>query len=387
MDFDIVSDLNGGDATISANEGDTGAHGKDAVSVNRGASREAPASVEKVGKPVGDGEPPAKALSLRDQISSALKGEEGTPAVASQDGKVRNPDGTFAAKPAVDPAAPAVYPAAPVTDPAAAAPVAVPAGIKPEVFQSLPAETQAQLARTMDDIAQSQQRFARLDQVEQLISPRRDAWALNGMTDAQALNQLLALSDFATKDAAGFIQYFAQNNGVKLEDLVFQAEPVDPTTKALQDRITQLESAKEQETLQQRQAAHTQTVESVTAFATEAGQDGKPLRPYFADLGDEIMPLITAVKSKNPSWTHTQVLQEAYDRACWGTPSIRAKMQAAADAAGEAQRLRDAAAKVEAARSASASVRSGAPTGTPAAPNDAGRSLRDTIRASIAATS
>lgn len=376
MEEDFVSDLNGtGDATVSVHEGDTSNHGADTVSVNKGPSREPVAQAKKVGTEADTAA--VKPPSLRDQISSALKGEVNTPPVASQDGMVRNPDGTFAPKPA---------PAA-VVDPNAGAPVvAAPQGIDPQVFKSLPAETQASLARTMEGIAQSQQRYARLDQVEQLIGPRRDAWALNGMTDAQALNQLLALSDFAGRDPKAFIQYMAQNSGVNLEDLVLGQEPVDPKYEALQKQIAELQGARTQDTQKQQQAAHQQTVSGVVAFATEKGQDGQPLRPHFEELGSEVLPFISAVKAANPSWSHTQVLQEAYDRACWGSPSVRSKMQAAADAAGEAQRLRQGAAKVDAARTASASVRSGTPTSTPAAPDAAGRTLRDTIRASMAAS-
>ena len=381
MDFDMVSDLNGtGDTTVNVHEGEN-AHGTDIVSTSNQAPARPP--VEQAKKIDTEPKPDAgtKPLSLRDQISSALKGEADTPPAASQDGVVRNPDGTFAPKPAD------VQLGSETQTQAEGAPaVAVPAGISPDVFKSLPAETQAELARTMDGIAQSQQRYARLDQVEQLIAPRRDAWALNGMTEPQALNQLLALSDFAGRDPAGFIQYIAENNGVDLEELVLGQEPVDPQYAELQTQIKQLQDQLQGGVQQQQQAAHQQTVNNVVAFASEKGQDGQPLRPYFEELGNEIMPFISTVKAQNPSWTHTQVLEKAYENACWGNPSIRSKMQVAANAVAEAERLRQGTERVDKARTASASIKSGAPTSTPAAPNDASRTLRDTIRASIAAS-
>lgn len=380
-DIDFVSDLNGtGDTTVSVHENDS-VHGSDAVSVNNlNPAREPADQAKKVGTVETDTEA-KKPLSLRDQISSALKGEGETPPVATQDGgQVRNPDGTFAPKTAAQ--SPVVEPNAEV-----APPVAAPAGIDPQVFKSLPAETQAQLARTMDDISARQQQFSRLDQIEQLVAPRRDAWALNGMTDAQALNQLLALSDFATRDPVGFVKYFSENNGVNLEDLVLGQEPVDPQYKALQDEINALKNHNATATQQQQQAAHQQTVNSVVAFASEKGQDGQPLRPYFEELGNEVLPFISSVKAQNPTWTHDKVLQEAYDRACWGSPSVRGKMQAAANAAAEAERLRQGTERAEKARTASASVKSGTPTSPPTTPSDSSKSLRDTIRASMAAAS
>jgi hypothetical protein len=379
-DIDFVSDLNGtGDTTVSVLDGSVSANGGDALELNN----QRPAAPQ--AKQVGDKAPvdPAdKPLSIRDQISSALKGEADTPPVASQDGVARNPDGTFAPK---APVAPAVGEITGGSPPAAAPVVAAPQGIDPQVFQTLPAETQAMLARTMDDLNGRQQRFARLEQVETLIAPRRDAWALNGMTEGQALNQLFALSDFAGRDPAGFIKYMAENSGVDLEELVATAEPVDPQFAALQREIAELRGDRTREQNERLQSAHNETVNSVVAFASEKGQDGKPLRPYFDELGNEVLPFISAVKAQNPNMPHNQVLQEAYDRACWGSPTVRAKMQAAATAAGDAERLRAGVEKVDRARSASVSVKSGAPTSTPLAPDDKSRTLRDTIKASMAA--
>jgi hypothetical protein len=239
----------------------------------------------------------------------------------------------------------------------------------------------------MDDVNTRQQRFAQLEQVEQLIAPRRQAWAMNGMTEASALNQLLALSDFAGRDPAGFIQYIAENNGVDLEELVLGQDPVDPQYAAMQREIAELRSHNEQAAQQQMQERHNQTVQGIVAFASEKGQDGKPLRPYFDELGNDVLPFISAVQAQNPNMPHRQILQEAYDRACWGSPTVRTKMQAAASAAGEAERLRQGAEKVDRARSASVSVKPGTPTAAPTAPDDPNRSLRDTIKASMAAAS
>lgn len=375
MDIDIVSDLNDGTADHAPANSEP-AHGADAVQVNN-AEPAKPVAAKPEAKPAD------KPASIRDLISGALKGETATPEAAQQDGgRPRNPDGTFAPKPAeaaapVDTNTPA--PSAPVT--------AAPAGIDPAVFASLPAETQAQLARTMEDVTNRQQRIARLEPIEQLIAPRIDAWALNGMQPAQALHQLLALSDFATRDCAGFIKYIAQNNGVDLEDLVLSMAPeapVDPQVAALKAEIAELKGVTQGFTQQQQQAAHERVVNDVIAFAEEKGQDGQPLRPYLSELGQSWLPYIGMVREQNPNWSHAQILQQAYENACWNNPGVRSKMQAAADVAANAERLRKDAEKVAAARNASASVRSGTPSAAPAAPDSPGRSVRETIRAAMA---
>jgi hypothetical protein len=382
---DFVSDLNGtGDTTVSVNESNVPATGADALELNN----QRPAQAQKIKEPAAPaGEKPA---SLRDQISSAIKGDTETPPAASKDGRTRNPDGTFApaaAAPADPNAAPAADTVIPPVDPAApAAPVvAAPQGIDPQVFQSLPAETQAVLARTMEDLNTRQQRVAGMEQLDQMLAPRREAWALQGMGEAQALNLLFSLSDFAGRDPGAFIQYIAEQNGVDLEALVIGQEPVDPKYSALEQQVQQLQTERQQEAQQRQQAAHEQTVQSVAAFATEKGPDGQPLRPYFAELGAEVLPFISAVKAQNPNMPQNEVLQNAYERACWGSPTVRAKMQAAANAEAEAERLRTGVDKAARARNASVSVAPGAPTSAPTPPNDSSRSLRDTIRASMAA--
>jgi hypothetical protein len=381
-DVDFTSDLNGAgdlDVTVGVNDGNLPSQGQDALQLNNQKPLTPVQQPTQVKEPVAADKP----LSIRDQISRALKGAEQTPPVAQQDGRPRNPDGTFAPVAAAPVAAP-VDPNAP----AAAPVVAAPQGFDPEVFKSLPAETQQYVARTMDGVNAQQQRFARLESVEQAITPERmNAWAISGMAPAQALGQLLALSDFAGRDPAGFIKYMAENNGVDLEELVLGQEPVDPQYKALQDELAQMRAHIDGQAQQQLQNQHNQTVNGVVAFASEKGQDGNLLRPYFDELGSEVLPFISAVKAQNPNMPHNQVLQEAYDRACWGTPSVRAKMQAAANAAGDAERLRSGVDKVERARTASVSVANGTPSAAPTPPNDASRSLRDTIRASMAAAS
>jgi hypothetical protein len=250
-------------------------------------------------------------------------------------------------------------------------------------FQTLPAETQQMLARTMGELEQARGRYAQLDQVEQLIGPRRNAWALNGMSESTALGQLLALSDFAGRDPKGFIKYMAENSGVDLGQLVYEQPVVDPGMTAMQAEIASLKQQLVGFNTQQQQAAHTATVNEVIAFASEKDQDGHTLRPYFEELGHGVLPFIEAVRNQNPSWSKAQILQTAYENACWGTPSVRAKLQSAASAVGDAERIRMAAEKANRAKAASVSVRTGAPSSPGTPPDTANKSLRDTIRASI----
>lgn len=375
---DFVSDLNElPDDVVSANTGNVETQrGSDDVGQQR---PETPTPADTSETP--DPDAPAKPLSLRDQISSALKGEETPPAAQIDGGPVRNPDGTFAPKPAADPNA-ASAPAVPV--------VQLPQGLGLDAatFAALPAETQQTVARTMETLNQQAAQFAAYGQIEQVIAPRRQAWALNGMSEGQVINQLFALSDFAEKDPNGFVRYFAEQRGLDLEDLAFGPAPVDPTIAAAQQRIQALEAQVSGFATQQQQTAHTNIVNEVVAFAEEKATDGSLLRPHFAELGNDVLPFIQAAMQQNPNRPRTDILADAYDRACWANPSVRTKMQTALDATREAERIRASKDAATRARKAGVSIAGGTPSDTgPANAASAGSgSLRDSIKAAVAAS-
>ena len=386
VEADFVSDLNSYDQGARASEGLVSANGPGAMSPNEAVP------VRLKDTPAADTE----VKSLRDQISSALKGEEATPAAAARDGgPVRGPDGKFAKPDPIAPGTPglavdaAAQPAGTGVEPQPGTAL-VPAGIDPQVFNALPAETQAQLARTMDELNGKAAQYKSYDQIEQMIAPRRQPWALNGMTEAQALNQLLALSDFATNDPKGFTKYFAEQSGVDLEDIIFgedSSPTIDPTVKALQEQLAQVQQRVDYQDQTAQNAAHASTVQQVQSFFDAQDANGVALRPYANEVVHGIMPFVVTARDHNPNRPMNDILQEAYDTACWAIPAVRGRMQEAAEASREAERLQASTAKVRQARLAGSSVGSGVPSVAPAQADASGVSLRDTIRNVMAAAS
>jgi hypothetical protein len=373
LDADFVSDLNSlPDDVVSANEGNIETHrGSEDVPLTRA---DKPKTID------APNETTEKSLSLRDQISNAIKGTDTPPAAQIDGGVQRNPDGTFAPKPAGEPEAA-------VAAPVVSLPSGIP-GLDAAVFATLPAETQQHVARTMETLNQQAAQFTAYADIERVIAPRRQAWALNGMGDGQVINQLFALSDFAEKSPVDFVKYFAQQRGLDLEDIVYGTDPVDPVTAATNQRIQQLEAQINGFTAQQQQAAHSNTVDEVVKFAEEKDASGQLLRPYFPELGNTIVPFIQMAMQQNPGKTRNEVLAIAYDSACYASPSIRAKVLAADNAAREAARLREQTSAATRARTAGVSVSGGNPGDGSTNAANASRSgnLRDTIKAAMAAT-
>lgn len=359
-----TADLELPEDVISANTGN--------LDPNRGSDTPTPLDVPN--------DEPAKELTLRDQISSALKGEDTPPAAQIDGGPARGPDGKFAAKADLN------------ADPSAPAAPSVPypqglQGLDAATFAALPAETQQSVARTMESLNQQAAQYAAYSQIEQVIAPRRQGWALNGMSEGQVINQLFALSDFAERNPEDFIRYIAEQRGLDLEDLAFGPIPQDPAITAQTQRIQQLEAQVGSFTAQQQQSAHTAIVNEIVQFADEKGADGKTLlRPYFAELGNDVLPFIQVAMQQNPNRPRSVILNEAYERASWANPSVRAKMQAALDATRAAERIRTGTAAAGRAASAGVSVAAGVPgEGATVKSGTSQGSMRDDIRAAMAA--
>jgi hypothetical protein len=299
----------------------------------------------------------------------------------------RDEDGTFKSRfPETDkPAAEA--PAAEITDqpetpPAETAPAAPsiepPASWSAEAkakWTTLPPDVQRVIADRESEAHKAitgmgeKAKFA--EQLEEVLGPRRQALAASFGSEAAALKQLFALSDFASNDPAGFAQWFAQQHGLNFGQTNAPAQPQGPQDPATDRRLRAIE----QTVSQQQQAAMDADIRS---FADAKAPDGAPLRPHFEAVRAQMGRIIGAGLATT--------LEDAYEQAVLINKDVRAKIEAdkaaaAAKAAAEAEaKRREEAAKAaaEARKAASVNVRStGSPSGSPAKPAN----MRDTMRA------
>lgn len=378
--IDLTSDIENGDldsgiaAAAPAPAGTQPAQGGDAVRVNQREPKPAAVAVVKdTDKPV----------TVRDQLTAAFRAENGTPtdqaAAASADGTDRGDgrtaNGQFAPKPGEAPTDQQSQPAA----------VQAPQGFDATQFAALPAEMQQQVARTMASVEERAARYSGYDALEQVIGPRRQAWAINGVSEAQAVNQLIALSDFAGKSPPDFVRWFAGQHGIDLTALADEGgdEFVDPAVQELRQQVSELTGQLTSMTRGQQQAQHTSLVQLTERWGAEAGEGGQPLRPYFAELAGAgaIPAYIMQVKAERPNASPTELLAEAYERACWGTPTVRTKLLAAQ----EAERLSERRVAAVRAEAAGSSITGEAPApGSTQAKDIGSGSVRDTLRAAIA---
>lgn len=224
-----------------------------------------------------------------------------------------------------------------------------------EQFDALPREAQEvvlkrerdveqHLTQKSQEIADEKRRYAALDEV---IEPRKDAWAMNGMTPDQAVRQLFAISDFATRDPQGFVRWFAEQRGIDPQQLAGGDEPADPQIKALSDEVNTLKQSQQQQQEAQAREQQATIARTIDEFAAD-----KDAHPYFEELQSEIAGQIQTVKAQNPNASPKEQLEQAYQKAVWANESTRAKELERQRKAEDAERRKKAQASADKAKKA-----------------------------------
>lgn len=86
------------------------------------------------------------------------------------------------------------------------------------------------------------------------------------------------------------------------------------------DQLLAQQNADRQQLAQREQA----TMEStVTRWMNEQDAQGNPKREYLGDVINEMSALVPQLRQADPTLTHAQALDAAYDRAIWAHPEIR----------------------------------------------------------------
>jgi hypothetical protein len=186
---------------------------------------------------------------------------------------------------------------------------AFPKSWRPELeqdYHKLPAHILDQIEKREADIFKGIEEYkkqAMPADLRAVIGPREQAFVQQYGSVAGGLNQLFQLSDFAARDPAGFVQWFAQQRGINLGQQAqgdTQAQ-VDPNYSALQAELAGLKNELVGFKQQSQQAAIAPYINEIERFKSEAGHE------RFDELKPHMGALIQAGAAKN--------LQEAYDQA------------------------------------------------------------------------
>lgn len=281
------------------------------------------------------------------------------PASSPASGRLRGPDGKFVEKPKAE-AAPSAAPAPEISDqpqeakpeatastPPATAPTSWSQDAKAAWASLSPAVQKAVLKREEEastGIKSYADKLKSVETLQSVIGPRAQSLAAQYGTPEKGLETLFQLSDFASNDPAGFVRWFAQQRGLPLDQLAYQQPtqnaPVDPNLAATQQRLGQLEAllVSQQRAEQERQTAELNS--RIEAFKSD------PKNAHFEELRQDMARLIQGGLASD--------LPDAYEKAMWANPTVRAKVIESQRAQEEATRKAEAEKKAAEARKAAA---------------------------------
>ena len=164
------------------------------------------------------------------------------------------------------------------------------------------------------------------EELDRVLEPWREKWALEGATPAVKVQQLLAAQAYLDRSPAEGIAWLANSYGIDLRQLAgagSQAQPQnsDPEVAQLKAKIAQLENFATTQQQREHQAFMSSVQSEIDAFE----KSGKA--PHFQALKKEIAGLLQSGVATS--------LADAYERAVWLNAETRAK-------AIEEQRIADA---------------------------------------------
>lgn len=184
--------------------------------------------------------------------------------------------------------------------------------------------------------------------LDKLLEPRRAVWRAAGLQDHVALEQIMSGFDFADRDPAGFVRWFAGIKGIDLaayggRQQQQQAPQGDDDLPELHPAVKQALAARDQELARLRQelqhvgqshqqadqrmqswqqqqdaAIQQDAARELQAFESATDDNGAPKYPFYQDVRTEMGRMISAGIAKD--------LADAYDRATFANPGVRQKV-------------------------------------------------------------
>lgn len=167
------------------------------------------------------------------------------------------------------------------------------------------------------------------DQYQEILKPYEQELAMQGVTPPQFFKSLVGWQQYIQANPVEGLKRLAQTYGVDLTNLTGMTEAVDPNFAKVNQEIGSVKSTVDKFIESQRKQELESKLNYVKTFADEKGADGKPLRPYF----DEVTNEINALMKTTPGMT----LEQAYPKAIRMNDAVWEKHQAEQVAADKAK--------------------------------------------------
>ena len=224
-------------------------------------------------------------------------------------------------------------------------------------FDALPREAQNVVLKRERDVerylTQETQSLAETRRQHEALTatlePRRHALSAQFGSMERGVETLFSISDYADRDPAGFIQWFAGQRGIDLGQQpageASSDEYADPEIQKLTQHLRAMEGRIVQAEDQRAEEAQAAQQSEISGFAGEVAEDGStPLHPHF----ETVRPQMAALLRSGAAST----LKHAYEMAVWSHAETRTTMLEQKAQVDEAKRIADAKAAAKAAKKA-----------------------------------
>jgi hypothetical protein len=200
-------------------------------------------------------------------------------------------------------------------------------GSVPPDVQPFVAQREAEAHKRISELGQQVKAFEPYRQIEEHFS---DVLRKNNLRGPDAIARSMAVARMFDENPENAIHELAKAYGVNLS--VGQQPGTEPSAEsaayraleakntALERRLSQIDSkltAKERSEQEQTRAALDKLVEDFSKDKTD-----------LADIENDFVANIQAIRGAEPGLSHDKVLEKAYEAARWANPSTRAKLLA-----------------------------------------------------------
>jgi len=112
-------------------------------------------------------------------------------------------------------------------------------GLDRDTWKLTPAQARERAKQLAQEAREAAERAKAYEPLDRVLAPRRDALKATWGDEGRAIEQLLHLSDWATRDPASFIRHIAEQRGMDLRALVPQQDPQAPQPPDVDRLISQ----------------------------------------------------------------------------------------------------------------------------------------------------
>lgn len=196
----------------------------------------------------------------------------------------------------------------------------------------------------VQDAEKIRKQYERYEPVSKVFEPIRQNLELNGVSEAQYVQRLLAAENFLRTNPKEALKWLAQQSNVQLSELVEAPTNTDPALESVNKKLAMVEQQLSQFTTGNQQAIQQNVQSTLEKFQNEADATGLK-HPHFEKVRYAMGALLKEGIAKD--------MDDAYERAVYADPelrkaSIEAQVKAVRDAEAKEQARLTAEAKAKA---------------------------------------